>query len=537
MKISRADLNLVLAKFNPWWRGDKIPDLPVWQRAVFGELLGWVIDPPAPRAVLLSGARQVGKTTLLLQIIQALLEKGVPASNIIYMTFDHPLIKLAGIDAVLTAWHEKEVIANSPQYLFLDEAQFVPDWGTWIKHQVDFSKNRRITFTGSALPLIEKDPESSAGRTHTIRLATLSFYEYLQLKEKQWLKNISWDIDRTENIIETKNMANKLKHFYSNKTDAIKEYNFEMDKKLDFKIFSEILFRNIPKDLPDLPKVNSLEELFSWEPKQFSVVTEIATPYIAHFHEYLARGGFPQTAKVESITKAQMLLREDIVDKVLKRDMTALFGVRRIQELEQTFLYLCMHDGGQLNMETLSGSLGVKKPTAKKFIELLEATHLIYRLPRFGYGKEVLRGRDKIYLADAAIAPAVFLKGKSFLENPSALGYAVETTAFKHLYAHYPNTARFTYWLGKNRHEIDVIAEQEGKYIPFEIKQETKADIRGCRGLLEFCLEKNIELAYIVTKSLSEFGLLEQSFAPNTKIMKIPAPLFCYWLGASELKE
>ena len=67
---------------------------------------------------------------------------------------------------------------------------------------------------------------------------------------------------------------------------------------------------------------------------------------IGHFHEYLVRGGFPQTALVESIPQAQRLLREDIIDKVLKRDMTALFGVRRILELEQTFIYLCMHDGG-----------------------------------------------------------------------------------------------------------------------------------------------------------------------------------------------
>lgn len=57
------------------------------------------------------------------------------------------------------------------------------------------------------------------------------------------------------------------------------------------------------------------------------------------------RGGFPQTALVDSIPQAQRLLREDIIDKVLKRDMTAIFGVRRVLELEQTFIYLCMHDG------------------------------------------------------------------------------------------------------------------------------------------------------------------------------------------------
>ncbi len=532
MEISKEELNPVLAQFNPWWRGEtNFSDLPTWRRAVFEELLNSITAPSVLRAILLSGARQVGKTTLLLQVIQELLRQGVPASNIIYITFDHPLVKLAGIDEILNAWREKEVIADSPEYLFLDEAQFIRDCGSWIKHQVDFFKNRRIAFTGSALPLLEEEIESNPGRTSTIRLATLSFYEYLQLKEKEQEDKYSF-----VNEIILRNIQ-LHKEFSSLDINPSKK-SLSQDKNKDIEnIFSEFFPKNPPRPLPTLPEIHSLEELFDWQLQQFANVSDIAIPYVAHFYEYLARGGFPQAAKIESIQKAQMLLREDIVDKILKRDMTALFGVRRIQELEQTFLYLCMHDGGQLNMETLSSNLGVKKQTAKNFIELLTATHLIYRLPRFGYGKEVLRGREKIYLADAAIAPAVFLKGKSFLENPEALGHTVETAAFKHLYVHYTNAAIFTYWLGKGRHEADVIVEQNGKYTPFEIKQEAKADIRDCRGLLEFCKEKDVELAYIVTKSLSEFGLHKQDIAPNTKIMKIPAPLFCYWLGILELKQ
>lgn len=53
-------------------------------------------NPPAQRAVLLSGARQIGKTTLLLQTIESLLLGGVPPGQILYATFDHPLLKLAG---------------------------------------------------------------------------------------------------------------------------------------------------------------------------------------------------------------------------------------------------------------------------------------------------------------------------------------------------------------------------------------------------------------------------------------------------------
>ncbi|MGB7920361.1 MAG: hypothetical protein WCF40_09905 [Desulfobacterales bacterium] len=33
---------------------------------------------------------------------------------------------------------------------------------------------------------------------------------------------------------------------------------------------------------------------------------------------------------------------------MLKRDLTALFGVRNINDLEKLFIYLCLHSGGIL---------------------------------------------------------------------------------------------------------------------------------------------------------------------------------------------
>ena len=476
MKISKHELVSILAQFNPWWRGETITDLPAWRRAAFHELIEWVVNPPASRAVLLSGARQIGKTTLMLQAVDTLLKQGVPAGNILYATFDHPILKLAGIDAVLEAWREREPRVDGNEYLFLDEAQFIRDWGTWVKHQVDFAKYRRIAFTGSAMPLIEVDQESGVGRWHTIRLTTLSFYEYLQIK------NLS---------------------------------------------------------LPELPKLKSIRELFEWPPSDFYRTTESAKQYVGHFHEYLLRGGFPQTAKVESINQAQRLLREDIIDKVLKRDMTALFGVRRVLDLENTFLYLCMHDGGLLDMTDLCSNLEVKRPTAQNYIELLQTTHLIYRLPPYGYGKDILRARFKIYLADAAIAPAVMLKGKSILEDPAALGVATETAVFKHLFArYYSQNVRFTYWRGKKDHEVDLVAEVGGELIPFEVKYRSQhTGLRDLKGLLELCQQKSIGRGYVVTKSLDDFGAFKELPDTDTRIMRIPAPLLCYWMGASEMVQ
>ena len=479
MKIAKEEISAVLAQFNPWWRGEPLTDIPGWRRAAFVELHAWMTAPPAPRAVMLSGARQIGKTTLMLQVADALLRAGVPAANILYATFDHPMLKLAGIDAVIDAWREREPRADGPEYLLLDEAQFIRDWATWVKHQVDFRKNRRIAFTGSAMPLVASDQESGVGRWHTIRLTTLSFYEYLQIKRVQ---------------------------------------------------------------LPVLPALPSLRDLFDWAPADFLRTADIASPYVGHFHEYLLRGGFPQTAQVESITQAQRLLREDIIDKVLKRDMTALFGVRRVLDLEHTFLYLCLHDGGLLDMVDLCSNLQVKRPTAQHFIELLEATHLIYRLAPFGYGKDVLRARFKIYLADAAIAPAVMLRGKALLEDAAALGVATETAVFKHLFArYYAQSVRFSYWRGKRDHEVDLVAETGGELIPFEVKYRAQhAGVRELKGLVELCQAKQVARGYVVTKALDDFGLLPgvpagAANAGAPQIMRVPAPLLCYWMGRMEM--
>jgi uncharacterized protein len=228
MITSPQEVMAVLRQYNPWWSKQRVPDLPEWRRAAFRELDFWLRTPPVSRAVLLSGARQVGKTTLLLQAVEGLIGSGVPPQNILYATFDHPLLKLGGLDGVVKLWREYEPTAEGPEYLFFDEIQFTRDWQTWLKHQVDFEKRRRITVTGSATPLAEEGQESGVGRWHTIKLATLSFFEYLQIKR-------------------------------------------------------------LP--VPPLPEVASLVKLFEWTIPQFARVSEEARPLVAHFHEYLLRGG------------------------------------------------------------------------------------------------------------------------------------------------------------------------------------------------------------------------------------------------------
>lgn len=475
MILDQNEVLNVLRQMNPWWQGQPPSGLFKWRRAAYQEIENWLMHPPSKRAVLVSGARQIGKTTLLLQVVESLLAKGVPPSNILYASFDHPMLKLTGLEKLVKLWQEAETLQEGTEYLLLDEIQYTKDWQVWLKHQVDFTGNRRIAVTGSATPLNRDNLESGVGRWHTVELATLSFYEYL-----------------------------KITHH----------------------------------DKVGLPTVKTLQSLFDWPENQFGTVSARAHALTALFHKYILQGGFPETATVSNLHTAQKLLREDMVDKVLKRDMTALYGVRNILELEQVFLYLCMTEGGILDISQLCQRLELKKPTVSSFIDLLESTHLIYKLKPHGYGKEVIRGKSKMYLAHPSISHAVLMKGKAIDTDESLLGKSVETAFFRHVFArYYARSIGFSYWRSKKPKEVevDIIAEVDGRAIPFEVKyRSTHTTARDLQGIIEFCKEKKVSRGYVITKELSDFGVLK---IDDIEILKVPAPLACYWLGKSEMTE
>lgn len=79
---------------------------------------------------------------------------------------------------------------NSKIYIFLDEIQKLPDWENKIKIYYDMYKNIKFIISGSASINVEKKSnESLAGRMYDFILKTLTFKEYLTLR------NINYDIN------------------------------------------------------------------------------------------------------------------------------------------------------------------------------------------------------------------------------------------------------------------------------------------------------------------------------------------------------
>jgi predicted AAA+ superfamily ATPase len=117
---------------------------------------------------------------------------------------------------------------------------------------------------------------------------------------------------------------------------------------------------------------------------------------LSHFHRYLLIGGFPELALLDDLTLSQKLLREDIVDKVLKRDMTAIYNIRNVNELEKLFIFLCLQSGNIITVQSLSRELGSSRPTVENYIKLLSMANMIYISDLVeNTGKKALKSRPK----------------------------------------------------------------------------------------------------------------------------------------------
>lgn len=467
------EIRRVLQGFNPWWAG-RPSTSPEFRRLAFGVCRRHLEDESLRRAVLLSGPRRVGKTTILLQIADWLVKQPRDPLSIFYISLDHPLLKLLPLTDILRLYHDTVYPEGKPVVLLMDEVQYVPEWELHVKALVDHHPQYRILATGSASVVHRQHlAESGVGRWVRVPVPTLSFYEFLRIRNEE---------------------------------------------------------------LPKIPTELSPRDLFAKSKRELLGLAARLRPIQPLFLRYLLVGGFPETARHPDASFCQRILREDVVERVLKRDTTALFNVRNVNALERLFIYLCLHSGSILEVQSCSNALQVQRPTVENYLELLEQANLIYRLPPVEIsGKKVLKARHKVYLVDAALRNAVLLRGEEILSDPTELGLVVETTVLRHLIAFlYRDTPKVAYWREPHTDkEVDVIVQSPGYTLPVEVKYRESPALGENSGLAAFCQKEEVTHAYWVTKREDDFAV-EKVGDLTTKFMKIPAHIFCYLLGQAE---
>lgn len=164
---------------NPWWEKKEF-DSGISRQKYLSKLIRSLEHK---RAVLITGSRRVGKTTLLKQLIQYLItESKIKPKNILYVLLDHPRLAKISILEIVEEFRKMHLLGRDEKiFLFFDEVQYLKDWEQEVKSLLDL-ENVKIFLSGSAsTELFQKTPFLT-GRYEKIKIDPLIFEEFLQFK-------------------------------------------------------------------------------------------------------------------------------------------------------------------------------------------------------------------------------------------------------------------------------------------------------------------------------------------------------------------
>jgi len=247
----------------------------------------------------------------------------------------------------------------------------------------------------------------------------------------------------------------------------------------------------------------------------------------SRFLDYLNYGGYPEVALSREIQRdPARFIKSDIIDKVLLRDLPALYGIQDIPELNYLFTTLAFNTAGEISLEALSKRSGVAKNTIKRYIEYLEAAFLIKVVHRIDRNARRFQRANyfKVYLTNPSIRSALFAP---VTETSQDVGSLAETAIFAQWFHSPQSSLHYARWQGG---EVDIVflGHQQKPAWAVEVKWSDRfVDAPGeLRELLAFCRENGLERVTVTTKTIRE-----ERTVSGVMVNFVPASIYCYTVG------
>ncbi|GHB30973.1 ATP-binding protein [Mongoliitalea lutea] len=255
------------------------------------------------------------------------------------------------------------------------------------------------------------------------------------------------------------------------------------------------------------------------------------------FVNYLNFGGYPEVVLSEKIQSDMgRYVKNDIVDKVLLRDLPSLYGIKDVQELNRFFTYIAYNTGNEFSYETMSKESGIQKDTLKKYLEYLEAAFLIKVLNKVDINAKRLKRVTsfKVYLTNPSLRTALF---SPIIESDDEMGNMVETAVLSQWMHREKLDLTYARWKeGRTEGEVDLVLVDDKRYKPVwgvEIKWSNRYfdKPRELKSLIHFCNSNKLDKALVT--SIDQQGVKE---VDNLLLTFVPASLYAFNIGDITLK-
>lgn len=259
------------------------------------------------------------------------------------------------------------------------------------------------------------------------------------------------------------------------------------------------------------------------------------------FVNYLNFGGFPEAVMSPAVREnPTRFLRQDIVDKVLLKDLPSLFGIQDTQELNRFFNVLAYNTGEEVSPESLSKHAGIRKEKLAEYLEYLEAAFLVRRVHRLdASARRLQRARTfKVYLTNPSIRAALFGYVRA---DDEALGKLAETALWSQ-WLHSTSmmhSLHYARWKqGSTDLEVDLVSldpRTQKPRLAVEIKWTDSAfdNWSELRGIREFASKHPLQRNPLVT-TLTKHGTGKDG---DLAIDFVPTSLHCYTVARNLLRS
>lgn len=477
--MEEVEILRILNKYNPWWDNKEIPPSKTndFKRGDF-HILKNNLD--RREIVSIIGPRRVGKTILIHQLIQYLIDSKIDPKQIFYLSVDEVELNKGGAEIKdIFETYSKYVIKmpfdklKETHYFFLDEIQEIPDWEKILKNWYDFGYKIKFIISGSSSIWISKGTEESLlGRIKSTIMLPLKFSEILRYRK-------------------------------------ILPDDFYITKKL----LKDSLLEAIQKDKIEIFKEGLDKFLGDISLKRESIEIEL--------NRYLTIGGYPEFLEEMDYARIGEAIR-DKIKLIFFKDIIRYFKIRNPSVLEDLFKLLAKQSSSHFNLVQTASLLDIQRPTLRSYLKYLTKAYLIKSSQYYSFSrKSRIRKQEKVYVLDAGIRNGVVnFIDDNLIKDDTEMGSVVESVVFDHLIRLKFNLEpgpepEIFYW--KDKKEIDFIMPVKRKPIPIESKFRNKMQQEFKQILEDFIKENKSPFGIIITKD---------DFKVEGKVLFIPLWIF-----------
>ena len=462
---NETEILRVLHLYNTWWESKHVPSskaLP-FKRRSFYKLLE---DLENPKVTAIIGARRVGKTVLMYQLIDHIVSNFGP-EKAMYLSLDDPYLKVdAKVLGQIFDLYSKYILKQpfsdvvKPVYIFLDEIQTLEGWELVLKRWFDLGYRVKFFVSGSSsVNILTGGAESLVGRMRLQIVFPMKFLEAIRFHmadedfERRFDK-ANWELrEALKNAIEKNNVA----------------------------AFHSALRKNANFLAGDIDRI------------------------LLFLQSYLLKGGYPEVAKTDDLDLAAENLKT-YLNLTIYKDIVRTFKIRDPAAFEELIAVLARECCQRLNYSELARTLELKRHTLKSYIYFLKTAFLISESEYYSKSRaKRVRREKKVYLNDSGIRNvAIGALNDYLLSNPVELGKVAEAVVADHCKRlkfdlEPASEIQLFYWKNKG-HETDIVVDILQKPIPIEVKYRDKIDKKNLRGLQEFSEKHKPPFQAVITK-------------------------------------